>query len=67
MRKLTFSDLYRIHRLKGGSIWRAVQWAWAYRNFTPDHSGSRALTEQMRDRQRKSEAAYIAAHRRLRS
>lgn len=46
--QLGFFDLYSIYRLQGWSIVESIRLAWQYRNFVPDHSGSRAMAEQQR-------------------
>lgn len=40
---LGFTDLFSLYRLQGRSLRESLRLAWQYRNFQPDHAGSRAM------------------------
>lgn len=55
---LGFWDLYAIYRVQSIGCLRALKLAWAYRNFTPDHSGSDALRKWQDEQRRAADAEY---------
>ena len=57
---LTFFDLFSIYRSQGMPIRRALTFAWQYRNFVPDHSGSRALRQHIEQCRQEAEQVYFS-------